>query len=115
MIDTTSEIEDRILAEYILFYAKEMGEWKTFYPNAPLANEDDPWGEVRIGNVDFVDYYGDGRFEMEGSFTTAVVVERIRGSYHHPPEVRTRNGEGRFHIVFHMEDGGHADGEIEVW
>lgn len=115
MLDTTSEIEDEVLAEYIITQAKEVGEWKTFYPEAPLANEDEPWYEVRARNVDFVDYYGDGRFELEGSFTTPLVVEHIKRTFHHPAEVRTRKGEGRFHIVFEMEDMGHADGEIEVW
>ncbi|UBF22663.1 hypothetical protein HRTV-25_gp82 [Halorubrum tailed virus 25] len=115
MLDTTSEIEDEVLAEYIINQAHLIGDWETFFPEADLADPDGVYDAVRVGNVDFLDYYGEGVFELEGSFKTSVITEHIRGSFHHPPEVRTRKAKGKFHIRFEMEDEGYASGGIEVW
>ncbi|OYR58492.1 hypothetical protein [Halorubrum halodurans] len=114
MLDTTTEIEDEYLAQYILSLAKESDEWETYIPEN-IANEDDPWDEVRLGNVDYVDYYGDGLVEVGGTFDTRVVTEHIRATFHHPAEVRTAKAEGAFTVMYHFEDTGHATGTLEVY
>lgn len=112
--DPTIEIETEYLIPHLLTLAKEVGEWEILTPEN-IHDEDEPWREVRAANVDSIDHRKEGVIEITGSFDSAVITDRIRGTHWHPPEVRTADAEGHFHVRYYMEDLGHAEGTIEVY
>ena len=111
----TIELPTEYLVQHLLFLTKEIGEWDLSYDRDRIAGSDDLWDEVKPGNVDYIGYYGDGLIEIEGSFKTAVITEHIPKTFHHPAEVRTKNAEGVFHVMYSIEDEGWAEGMIEVY
>mgnify|MGYP006308443217 FL=1 len=110
----TIELPTEYLVQHLLFLAKEIGDWDHSYDNDRVSDPD-LWNKVNPSNVDYIGYYGDGLIEIEGSFKTAVITEHIPKTFHHPAEVRTKNAEGVFHVMYSIEDEGWAEGMIEVY
>lgn len=112
-INETIEIESESLIQYILFMGREIAEWETYFPE-DLASEEEAWDGIHPRNVTEIEYLGDGAVEVRGEFTVAVVVDYIRGSWEHPPEVKTEQRETLFSLTFWLEDEGYSEGRIEV-
>jgi len=109
----TVEIESEALAQFVVFMGREIAEWDALIPD-DVASEDYVWDEVHASNVTEVEGLGDGSVAVRGKFTVPIVVDYIRGTWHHPPETKTERHDAMFEIVFWFEDEGYAEGYIEV-
>jgi hypothetical protein len=108
----TTEVQTDPLIQHILFIANEYGEWDV--PTLEeAANEDELFDGVRAANVEQIDANGD-KMLLHGEFEYRIVVDYIRGTWHHPPEVKTEKAEAFFTVEFSWDDGGYAEVMVEV-
>lgn len=114
----TVEIDQRAVAQYVLFAAMEQEDIETYIPEG--VRDDDVWDGLTANNVEHVDGDGNSVF-IEGRFKVREVVDRIPASGGgrlepptNPPEVITEDREAHFLIRFDFEDEGYATGEVEV-
>jgi hypothetical protein len=111
-LEETTEVQTDPLLQHILFIAGEYGEWDV--PTLEEAADDDElFDGVRAANVKNIELNGDGVI-LHGEFEYRIVVDYIRGSWHHPPEVKTEKEEAFFTVEFYWDDGGHGDVVVEV-
>lgn len=108
----TTEVQTENLIQHILFIAGEYGEWDV--PRLEDAADDDElFDGVRAANVEQIELNGD-QVLLHGEFEYRVVVDYIRGTWHHPPEMKTEKAEAFFTVMFTWDDGGYADVVVEV-
>lgn len=110
-LEDTVEVPTENLIQHAMFLAHEVGDWQVPTPE-DLANEDALYDGVTERNVKDVEIHENGVLLL-GAFDVAVVVDYIRGSWHHPPEVKTSKQEAFFSVFFEWDDGGYATVEVE--
>ncbi len=110
-LEETTAVPTDDLIQHAMFLAHEVGDWRVPSPE-DLADEDALYDGVRASNVKDVEVHDDGVL-LIGAFDVAVVTDYIRGSWHHPPEVKTRREEAFFSVMFEWDDGGYATVEVE--
>lgn len=111
-LEETTEVQTDPLLQHILFIAGEYGEWDV--PTIEEAADDDElFDGVRASNVKQIELIGD-KVLLHGEFEYRIVVDYIRGTWHHPPEVKTEKAEAWFSVEFGWDDGGYANVMVEV-